>query len=468
MNRLHVVLVFVIFSILTCTDYLVLLIAMPIMYLAGRELSKIKVNSFTPADMFWFCILLYFGVVPPQSFRDGHFWKSTTAALSFSYVDLIVAMAIAILFCITFLWAKKRAFKNSVERINIPSSSREKYKSSMGYMIFLFGLSVVSMLLYISFSGGLSNVLSARVDKDMESYTVVGALCLALSVAANFYLVDLYKNSTGRIIGLNLITVFCLGVQLLCLNPYNSARFFLVASWLPIVLLLFEGKVGYKTVYLFIALGIFLVMPILSVTTRFGTQGSDEFVVDFSDLFKIKDVDIFETLVYMVNYIEHIGYQFGQNILAIILFFVPRNWWSEKPIMGGLNIGWDLYDRGVANTPNLSFFIGGDLFMDFSWWGVAIGGYFLGYIFYKLLLKTRPSGQHYIEGFVLISILPILLRGPVGAVIGFPMCLMVSTRLLNLLKQSIHAQSSTTPLVGRERGIVSARDTLRSSRGRKW
>jgi hypothetical protein len=64
----------------------------------------------------------------------------------------------------------------------------------------------------------------------------------------------------------------------------------------------------------------------------------------------------------------------GEKLGAIVLFFVPRALWPGKPIVGGLDIGNELFAAGMYGTPNLSFFVGCDLYMDFGFVGVALGG----------------------------------------------------------------------------------------------
>jgi oligosaccharide repeat unit polymerase len=169
----------------------------------------------------------------------------------------------------------------------------------------------------------------------------------------------------------------------------------------------------------------------MSVTTRNGL-GDVNFDDIFSvGIFKIKDVDIFETLTHTVSHVKEHGLYLGDNLLAIFLFFIPRSFWPDKPIVGGLVIGEDLYWGGVTGTPNLSYFIAGDVYMDFGMLGVLCFGCILGCFFSWLTRLNYSVSGHNLVQYFLISSLPILLRGPVGAVIGYPLCLIVFVILIN-------------------------------------
>jgi hypothetical protein len=84
----------------------------------------------------------------------------------------------------------------------------------------------------------------------------------------------------------------------------------------------------------------------------------------------------------------------------------------------------------MYGTPNLSFFLGCDFYMDFGFLGVALGGTVAAMLLRSALRSTWGSFfQVDVMHFVIASSLPILLRGPVGAVLPLFTCQMLVMRL---------------------------------------
>ena len=80
------------------------------------------------------------------------------------------------------------------------------------------------------------------------------------------------------------------------------------------------------------------------------------------------------------------GYYNGTTIAYLSYAFIPRFIWPEKPwIVQGrwfaLEIGQArlVEDRGVSNSINMT--IPGELYLNFSWWGVVIGCLIAGFLF---------------------------------------------------------------------------------------
>ena len=222
--------------------------------------------------------------------------------------------------------------------------------------------------------------------------------------------------------------------MLVSLNPFNVSRFMFVGSWFPVLIALGGKYARYWVVYSILFLGVVVVMPVMSVTSRAGVEGLSFFKDSgyAQEAFILKDIDLIDTLAHGVRLTDEDGYLWGDNTLASALFFVPRKFWEEKPIVGGLRVGEDLWRNYGAGTPNLSYYFGGDLYMDFGFVGVVLG--FLG-LGMALFFLGRFGGE--VEGvrigdLVVAGSVPILVRGPVGAVIGYFVCLLLAVFIYRL------------------------------------
>lgn len=441
MNRAWIAGVFFIFALLTANDVQAILILLPVGLLCALQMLRISLNEFEPKDMLWFCFFLYFFVVPVQSFNSGYFAEGgPTLGLSFEYSTYGLAALAVFLFVLLFSISEEicsKIFRLKVKAVLYPAPCF--FGTGVLYLLFMF--SIGSFALHVLLSGGISNVLSSRYDRNMEVVNFLAFLFLALGVVANLYILDARKNKSIQSPIYFLVVVIAFSAQALCVNLYNAPRFFLVASWLPSIFVFFREKASATKIYLLIVIGLFFVMPILSITTRFGVGGDENYdLFNLShDIFLIKDIDVFETLVYMFEYVDKVGHQFGDNLLAIFLFFVPRDFWVDKPIVAGLRIGWDLFFLGAATTENLSFFAVGDAYMDYGWYGVfmlsIVGGCAFSFYYKKIM-----SGSSGYEAVLFLSMLPILIRGPLGAVIGYPLCLIFSSWFFTAVLQKNNAR----------------------------
>lgn len=430
LDRRTIAIAFMVFGFATCRDLASALLVVPIACLCVFQLSRINSEEFTADDMLWFCFLLYFGVVPAQAITNGFFpLFGPTAGIQYSLGELVQAMLIVLAFALPFALTGLPGLVS----INYRRGSLEASDSiSPLALLFISAAIPIAFLAFVSFSGGLANVLQPRVERDTESVQFVAYIFLALGCVCTLNLVAQWRSGRWPALVIAPICIAALLMQAVLVNIFNSSRFFLIGSWLPILLIALKGRLRFTHVYILLMAGIFFVMPFLSISTRYGSGGADGSVsinaVEES-VFLIRDVDIFETLTHTVGYVSHWGYWWGENLLAILLFFVPRSIWPDKPIVGGLLVGDELYQLQTATTPNLSFFIAGDAYLDFGFIGVVLVGLISGAVFHRMIRGKREEMGDY-QSLILIGVIPILMRGPVGAVIGYPLCLIICNRLV--------------------------------------
>ncbi|OYT97739.1 MAG: hypothetical protein CFE49_00320 [Pseudomonas sp. PGPPP3] len=406
-------------AVCTSDDLFPILLTLPTFVFVVYKLYKVKGGLFTSRDMYWLCIFFFFIVAPIQSisgygYSDGPAKYMTYDLGEFVFAEFIVLLG---LICSSLFSVSKR--------LSIFSEIRSIKLSVYGFFV---GLIVLSFFCYVYLSGGIANIMLPRLEKVTADVNFVSVFFLGLMAVGVLLLAALHPMS--NVFSLRAFCfVFVMILLLVCVNPLNNSRFVIVATWLPICLAIFSRSIGYKIVYAGLLAGLLVVMPLMSVTTRQGVDGLNGFNETgyASNLFKIKDIDIFDTLVHAVRVVDRTGYYYGDNVSAIIFFFVPRSFWPEKPVVGGLVVGGDLYKSYFAGTDNLSFFYVGDLYMDFGVVGVVFGCLFLGFIvsIFRFRFAFVFNGLNVTE-LILIGSLPILLRGPVGAVIGYFVCLMFS------------------------------------------
>lgn len=275
----------------------------------------------------------------------------------------------------------------------------------------------ICILLIVFFSdvmlrGGFSNVLAARFLKDKDAVSMISLFTRAAFVAFSLICLTL-PGRDFRIIFLKVITlIFCA----VLFNPFNTSRFALIQMWMPILLIVAPFIRKYNIMAALIAFGAIFLMPILSYTTRFGLAENTTNANTGSGF--IDFLDVTRCLIHLIDMVGRQGYEFGASTLSVLLFFVPRSVWPDKPEVVALHVGSELYGWNLVGTDNLSGPLTADFYLDFGIVGVFFGAIFASLILRWMIEKSHTLNGIPVYGFMLASQIPILMRGSVGAVIG--------------------------------------------------
>ncbi len=432
MDRIACLFLLYLATILTAQEIFPILLTAPLFIIVAANLGRIKSPYITRQDMFWFCIFLFFIVEPCQLIHNGSIGPLNREAQVTTYIysreEFVTAMTIVVVFTLAFSLASRRSRRS-------PNWDSAHHWTPLSPPI--LGLATASsFIMCIILSGGISNLMAPRMDQHSDTLGMLFPLALAAQTVGTAMIAASTREREGWDAQRLPYLVLALILLAVCQNPFNTPRFFLLAGWTPTLLALCKGRLRANWFYPLCLLAILILMPILSMTTRGGisTLADLDSAVTWDSFRQVPFLDAFDTLVHGVRYMGHTRLFHGDKTLAIVLFFVPRALWPGKPIVGGLDIGNDLFLAKMAGTPNLSFFVGGDLYMDFGFAAVLCGGLLCGYWFAK---KPRYAtagyrGQDLYE-YILIGSIPILVRGPLGAVLPLFSCQVFSLWALHSL-----------------------------------
>jgi hypothetical protein len=406
------------------TDSLfVALLTLPMFAMVVMGLFKIRSRQFQIGDVFWFCLFLYFVLSPLQRIHGERIGGATEiTAYAYDTSEFVTAMLVVVLFCLPFLFV-------SMERTDPPAA-----KPRSPPFLVLVPLNVLAFIPFVLSEGGLDRLLSSRLEQDPTQMFIGSILFLGLQSITACLVVVRFRVSRRWSAGLFSVALV-IGLLALARNPFNAPRFMLLCAWGPVLMALVGGRIPVAWFYCACLLALTVVFPVLSITTRSGLDGLAELsrisVVD--NFFDVPSVDVYDTAVHAVRFMTTHDHMWGEKLLAIVLFFVPRALWPGKPVVGGLDIGNELFAAGMYGTPNLSFFVGCDLYMDFGLVGVMLGGVIAAALL-RVALKVDWGvfdGLR-VSHLVIVSSLPILLRGPVGAVLPLFVCQVIAIVALSL------------------------------------
>jgi len=272
------------------------------------------------------------------------------------------------------------------------------------------------VLLALALAGSLDNMFAARYDRVRGDLDVLNPVIVALlSINATFAVI---RRDTGPFAKLAVAGFACLCL-LVVANPLNLARFVLLGAWIPVIFCALPSLLRPQRFYLAVPAIVLVVLPVLNITTRFGSERSDllgEVFRGQNSVFKIAYFNLFELGCEAVRFVERYGHEFGSVFVSTVLTYVPREWWPGKPLSSGLLIGYMNVDEGGGNEYlAVPWFMDG--YMDF---GIA------GSIAYSLALAAgfvlaRKIFAQRVEGFdlyflVFLANIAILIRGSLAVV----------------------------------------------------
>ncbi len=392
----------------------VVLLTLPMLLMVLIGLFGIRSRRFQVGDVFWFCLFVYFVISPLQRIHGDQIGGATAiTAYAYETHEFIAAMLIVVLFCLPFLLVPMERDEPAAQAA-----------TSILPMPVLLGLNGLAFAFFVVSEGGMERLLSSRLEQDPAQAFIGSLLFLGLQSVTACLVAVRFHASRSRLISLVplLLVIVLLAIAR---NPFNAPRFMLLAVWGPVILALCGGRVPAAWFYVVGLLALTILFPVLNITTRLGFDGMDDLseISVVGNFFDIPSVDVFDMAVHAVRFMSAHDQMWGEKLGAIVLFFVPRATWPGKPVVGGLDVGNALFAAGMYGTPNLSFFVGCDFYMDFGFVGVALGGIAAAMVLRSVLMaEWGVFASVSVSRILIASSLPILLRGPVGAVLPLFVC----------------------------------------------
>lgn len=399
-------------NLIFCRDPLAILLTAPTMALVLVDVATNKAKYVTIDDAFSFVMFIFFVISPLQIISDGIINPEggPTRFFRYSQSTMVVGALCPFLFYGPFLyfsWKKRRQ----------PGAPQFYVSTLLSSSL----LTIVAMLAFgalVLVNGSIMNLLAPRYDREMSDTTVFTPIFLALLTTCLFSLVSHARRQMGFHIFLSLV-VF--GLVVVAVNPFNASRFGLIATYVPLFFIVARGRITAPFFYSGAMFAMLVLMPILNLTTRFGSfdeaSARNASFIGGSFL-ELPFIDVFDLVVAGVDYTNKHDLTFGAKLLGDILFFVPRSIWLDKPTLHGLDVGNVIFEASSYGTANLSMPVFGDSFRDFWLFGPPLCGALVGWLINRYIRQNvKLLNEQPILQYSLIASFPILIRGPISAVI---------------------------------------------------
>ncbi|PMG02422.1 hypothetical protein BCV00_17315 [Vibrio breoganii] len=423
MFRVYIYIFVYLASIIAFGTVFTVVLTLPQLLLTLLAVSQIRNRHFGLLDINWLILFMYFCIAPVQNIvgqtlPNGPLGYSEFSANTF-YLASFIIFVFSLFFHLYLYYSKSYVLerKGSLEYSKFDSDDQ---KIGIGTSLVIFFVFLVGLTLYVYSQGSIVNILSSRLEKNVEiidSYEFIYIALTSVSISSMAYCIKKNKIYNRKFV----IALFSLSLLLLLIvfNPANTSRYKIIAMWLPVFFIFYHSKYFFKTYYLLMVSAIFLVMPIMSVVSRRGIESVDLIgLIDSGYLGGLTGLDIYDMVLYAVHYCSLMSYEFGfgHYLLGVFFFIVPRSVWTSKPDPFAAEVSEHVVHYSYAGAPNLSmpFFMDG--YGDFHLFGVILLGLIYGYIVRKIAAFKNDFG--YVFLFIFIAAVPIIIRGPFNGITG--------------------------------------------------
>ncbi|MCC6186784.1 MAG: hypothetical protein IT256_06500 [Chitinophagaceae bacterium] len=309
----------------------IIIIAILVSFLLNIALSIFSIytdrNAFSLNKVFWIFNLLFLSAIPLVQFFLGTFpWgRIITNSTVLTANGLIIICNIAYI----LVWQKTN--EKLIEHRENPVIFDPKKSAT----IILFIAACISLIVFSNQgrfwikSNGVSinnSTLQLLADKGLRGIALFGLIAI----------IHLWQKQKIN----NSLFTTLLFLGLVANFPTAIPRYWLATFYLAALLLIFKKRfIRIKHLFATSLIGLsILAFPLLSILrynvseipTRFPTLKS---VFSFS--FLGGDYDAYSSLCTTIIYVTHNGITWGKQLTTVLLFFVPRSFWSGKSIGSG-------------------------------------------------------------------------------------------------------------------------------------
>lgn len=361
---------------------------------------------------FWVFTYVFLGIAPLVQLRTGQTPYTapqidTTLQLDAMVIIIIGLVAFAIGLSVP---GPRRGFLPETYVVNGVDLGRTVILAAFALLLDIYFISKV----------GLENLFSSREDLTRaiesawpESFiaVLISATTAMSTLVAFIALVKCIRQTKSREWPLIALTVLVGLALAITVNPISNARYVFGSAALAVAALfgLFATPRLFRLTAIVWVIALIVVFPVADAF-RYSAEGEFKSKTTLESL-SSPDFDSVAQINNTVLYVEREGITHGRQAAGVLLFWVPRRFWPDKPLDTGILLA---ETRGYA-FKNLSAPIWAELFINGGWLLLVVGMLGLG-----LLVKTQDkriedSLRRARAPSILACILPfylmILLRG---------------------------------------------------------
>lgn len=258
-----------------------------------------------------------------------------------------------------------------------------------GFEILIPILMIISVLntIYRVREIGIINLLARATSNVSTGSTQSVAMLIGHSLQACTYFAAvlslLYWKRNKKMFLCVVVTVICL---LISYFPAGTSRYTAAGIYVGI-LLTYSNRLKKNRWFIFLFLAAFMVvLPFLNAfrNTAFldvsFKDALNQTINELSDIWLEGDYDAYSMFTLTIEYVQRRGIAWGRQFMGVLLFWVPRAFWPEKPVGSGYTVGTDL----SWSFKNVSCPLPGEGYINFGTVGVLLFAILIGYIISRI------------------------------------------------------------------------------------
>ena len=367
-----------------------------------KALFLSKSGNYSLYKVFFIFILFFFCIAPTVQFKDGvrlmdtYFSEEEYKLTTFLVLSIILTYNFFYNFFYKRLKIRKQIFYDAIS--TGLSTKKELLMICLSTAICFYVLYINNFnLLSLLFRSG-----DNRIVQSQTSWLIVEYFCRPIAMI--IFLTAFLMKVKHKIV---LPILFIL--MLIALPPTGMARFSVAAIYTPVLLCLVPAIRKGNRFILLMFFGLLIVFPILDAFRYFNSNLSVDFRLNF-DQFKELHFDSYCMFMRALR-MEDITY--GHQLLGVILFFIPRSLWPNKPIGSGAMVAGE---QGMDFT-NVSMPYFAEGYINFGVIGILLFVVLLSYVTSKIdkwyweNRAYQPFNVDHILYMIVLSLLLFILRG---------------------------------------------------------
>lgn len=312
-------------------------------------------------QIFYMFNLFFLGIAPLFQYLEHiTIWGGDP----FTNIDYIETNCLIITSLLLYQLVYNKTFRKKYTYSNIYTPNLIPISNKNKNLIILFIITLISSVYTIlRFNGNISSLLF-RVDGEgdgvnnpfglINSFIIrpLPAICLMFYIIKRIYTFKRKNISPIEFLWLILI--------LLILSPIGVPRFVVAAFYIPIALMYLSCLRKKYNLMLFLSFALVFIFPILDIVRR---DASGYALVNSLDMFLQGHFDSYQMFMRTVS-TQYITY--GEQLLGVIFFFIPRSIWGTKPVGSGYLIA----HENNYYFDNVSMCYLGEGYINFGYLGV--------------------------------------------------------------------------------------------------
>lgn len=331
-------------------------------FLSIYFLLNLEHKDYTFNKAFWVFNLIFLTIIPFMQYIYDRRPLTTISSNTFDDTIYLYANIFILLWIISY-------FLGYRSRVRFPKKNSYKVihiKLKLSELIFVYTLTVFLIFLESSMRGnaGIETIQSIR----LLTFTILkGMIAFGLLLLVNQYRLT-HKSVLFVFLVIILILYFTISI-----NIGGGGRHFLAAVLFGLFFTYYK-KLNSNIYFILMLLFALIVFPFIGQLRNSKTIEDIDMSRSIYTTIASGDFDTYTMFMNIIKFVDINGYEYGRQLLGALFYFVPRSFWSDKPIGTGAYVA-EYFNFSFTNA---SAPLIGEFYINFGLFGIIFMGFLLG------------------------------------------------------------------------------------------